>query len=271
MNITIDNYLPFPEENDMFDLKLDLNKDFFSSSFNVNHIDDIDDKYLSVDEHFKKIFLQNNTLNNSTTPTIKNDFKLIKFDVLYPDTILNKENANYNENIPLDQNILIRDRAKIRKCRFENRDNIRKKIKRGFINNALLKKINKILKKSECRLNFEKFSQKFVGDVSKKGNEDIIHMTLLEIIKQKELYSEKDLNNYQNNLNLVNAKENKENKIFQEMLNKRFEQLFKEYIDSNDFKVDEINRLKRKGMKKDYIKKYIWLAKNFIKFFSEKE
>ena len=271
MDITIDNYLPFLEENEMFDLKLDFQKDFFSSSCNVNKIDDMDYKYLRVDDYFKKYFLQNNTMNNSTTPIIKNDFKLIKFDVLYPDKILNKENSNYNEDISLVQNILIRDRAKIRKCRFENRDNIRKKIKRGFLNNGLLKKINRILKKSECKLNFEKFSQKFVGDVSKKGNEDIIHMTLLEIIKQKELYNENDLNSYQNNLNLVNAKENKENEKFQEMLNKTFEKLFEEYLDSNEFKVDEINRLKRKGMKKEYIKKYICVSKNFVKFFSKKE
>ena len=270
MDISIDNYLPFPEENEMLDLKLDIHKDFFSSSFNVNKIDDMENRYLNVDEHFKKIFLQNSTINNSTTPTIKNDFKLIKFDVLYPDKILNKENANYNEDISLYQDTLIRDRAKIRKCRFENRDNIRKKIKRGFLNNALPKKINKILKKSECKLNFEKFSQKFVGDVTKKGNENIIHMTLLQIIQEKELYSEKDINNYQNNLNLVNAKENKENEVFQDMMNKTFEQLFEEYLDSKEFKVDEINRLKRKGMKKDYIKKYICLAKNFVKFFSKK-
>ena len=110
-----------------------------------------------------------------------------------------------------------------------------------------------------------------MGDVSKKNNEDIIHMTLLEIIQKKELYSEKDFSNYQNNLNIVNAKENKENSAFQEMLNKTFEKLFEEYLNSNEFKVDEINRLKRKGMKKDYIKKYICLANNFVKFYSNKD
>ena len=271
MNITINNYLPFPDENEMFDLKLDFHKDFFSSSFSVNKIDQMDDKYLNTDERFKKYFLQNNTKNNTTTPSIKNEFNLFKFEVLYPDKIFDKENANYNEDISLVDNILIRDRAKIRKCRFENRDNIRKKIKRGFLNNVLLKKINRILKRNDCKLNFEKFSQKFVGDVSKKGNEDIIHMTLLQIIKKKELYSEKDLNSYQNNLNIVDAKENKENGLFQEMLNKTFEELFEEYLNSKEFKVDEIKRLKRKGMKKDYIKKYICLAKNFVKFFSKKE
>ena len=76
---------------------------------------------------------------------------------------------------------------------------------------------------------------------------------------------------YQNNLNIVNVKENKENAVFQEMLNKTFEKLFEEYLNSNEFKVDEINRLKRKGMKKDYIKKYICLAKNFFNFYSNKD
>ena len=267
----IDNNLLFPEENEIFDLKLDFHKYFFSSSFNVNNLDDMYNKYLNFDDPFKKNLFQNITINNTNTPIIKNDFKLNQFDVLYPDKILNKENTNYNEDISLDQNILKRDRAKIRKCRFENRDNIRKKIKRGFLNNTLPKQINKILKKSECKLNFEKFSQKFVGDVSKKNNKDIVHMTLLEIIQKKELYSEKDFSNYKNNLNIVNVKENKENAVFQEMLNKTFEKLFEEYLNSNEFKVDEINRLKRKGMKKDYIKKYICLANNFVKFYSNKD
>ena len=55
------------------------------------------------------------------------------------------------------------------------------------------------------------------------------------------------------------------------MLNKTFEKLFEEYLNSNEFKVDEINRLKRKGMKKDYIKKYICIANNFVNFYSNKD
>ena len=97
-------------------------------------------------------------------------------------------------------------------------------------------------------------------------------MTLLEIIQNKELFKkdrDEDYFNYKNNLNIVYSKETKEIKLFQEMLNKTFAELFEEYINSKEFKVDEINRLKRKGMTKDYINRYICVAKNFIKFFSE--
>lgn len=128
------------------------------------------------------------------------------------------------------------------------------------------------MKGSKRVLNFEKFSQKFVSDVSKKTNKDIIYMTLLEIIQNKKLFNEDkewDYSNYQNNLNIINSQEAKEIKSLQEMLNKTFAELFEEYLDSKEFKVDEINRLNRKGMTKDYINRYVRVAKNFIKFFSE--
>ena len=254
----------FYDGSEVYYLRSNKTKDFFSNESDLNSMDD---KYLGTDERFEKNFLQNSTEATFSTPKISK----VLFEVIYPNKSVNEEDMHYDEDISFETSELVRDRAKERKKRFENRDNIRKKIKRGFLNNTLPKQINKILKKSECKLNFEKFSQKFVGDVSKKNNKDIVHMTLLEIIQKKELYSEKDFSNYQNNLNIVNAKENKENVVFQEMLNKTFEKLFEEYLNSNEFKVDEINRLKRKGMKKDYIKKYICLAKNFVKFYSNKD
>ena len=70
-------------------------------------------------------------------------------------------------------------------------------------------------------------------------------------------------------MNITKSQEAKEIKSLQEMLNKTFAELFEEYLDSKEFKVDEINRLKRKGMTKDYINRYVRVAKNFIKFFSE--
>ena len=97
-------------------------------------------------------------------------------------------------------------------------------------------------------------------------------MTLLEIIQNKELFNRNsgdDYFYYKNNLNIVNSKETKEIKYLQEMLNKTFAELFEEYINSKEFKVGEIGRLKRKQMTKDYINRYICVAKNFIKFFSE--
>jgi hypothetical protein len=228
----------------------------------------MDNKYLDTEERFAKIFLQNSTEVTINPPKIK---KLL-FEVIYPNKIVNEEDMNYDADISFETSELVRDRAKERKKRFENRDNIRKKIKRAFLNCFIPKKIKNLLKGSKRVLNFEKFSQKFVSDVSKKTNKDIIYMTLLEIIQNKKLSNEDkkwDYSNYQNNLNITESQEAKEIKSLQEMLNKTFAELFEEYLDSKEFKVDEINRLKRKGMTKDYINRYVRVAKNFIKFFSE--
>jgi hypothetical protein len=251
----------FYDGSEVYYLNSNKNRDFFSSNCDMNSMDN---KYLDTEERFAKIFLQNSTDVTINPPKIK---KLL-FEVIYPNKIVNEEDMNYDADISFETSELVRDRAKKRKSRFENRDNIRKKIKRAFLNCFIPKKIKNLLKGSKCVLNFEKFSQKFVSDVSKKTNKDIIYMTLLEIIQNKKLFNEDkkvDYSNYQNNLNITK----KEIKSLQEMLNKTFAELFEEYLDSKEFKVDEINRLKRKGMTKDYINRYVLVAKNFIKFFSE--
>jgi hypothetical protein len=252
----------FYDGSEVYYLNSNKNRDFFSSNCDMNSMDN---KYLDTEERFAKIFLQNSTDVTINPPKIK---KLL-FEVIYPNKIVNEEDMNYDADISFETSELVRDRAKKRKSRFENRDNIRKKIKRAFLNNFIRKKINNLLKRYGCTLNFEYFSQKFVSEVSKKGNADIIYMTLLEIIKNKELFSEKDYSYYTTNLKIVNSEETKEIKLFQEMLNKTFAELFEEYINSKEFKVDEIKRLKRKKMTKDYINRYVLLAKNFIKFYTE--
>ena len=53
-----------------------------------------------------------------------------------------------------------------------------------------------------------------------------------------------------------------------EILNKKYSDLFEEYINSKEFKIDEINRLRENNMEEDHIERYIYLAQNFIEFFS---
>ena len=52
-------------------------------------------------------------------------------------------------------------------------------------------------------------------------------------------------------------------------MNKTIGELYKEYINSDEFKINEINRLKNNKMQDEYIAKYISLAKNLIEFFSK--
>ena len=162
-----------------------------------------------------------------------------------------------------------RKRYNEKRSRKENQDNIRKKIKRAFLNNALIPKINMIIKKHGGKIFFEIFKQHFVSDVTRKRNMELINMTLEEIFRKKELYHETDINFYYKNLKLVNSKEIQENKELKNILNLKLIKIFQEYINSKEFNIDEINRLKSKNMKDSYIKRYIYLAQNFIQFITE--
>ena len=184
--------------------------------------------------------------------------KALLFTKLEDDLFKEEENTFMN-----------RKRYKIKRSRRENQDNIRKKIKRGFLNNALIPKINMIIKKQGGKFVFEIFKQHFVSDVTRKNNMELFNMTLEEIFRKKELYNEIELNSYCYNLKLINSKEIQENKELKNILNLKLLNIFEEYINSKEFNIDEIKRLKSKNMKDSYIKRYIHLAKNFIKFITE--
>ena len=53
--------------------------------------------------------------------------------------------------------------------------------------------------------------------------------------------NEKGLLNYSHNLKVVQNDEIKENEEFKKIFNKSFSELYEEYINSNEFKIDEIN------------------------------
>ena len=146
---------------------------------------------------------------------------------------------------------------------------VRKKIKRRFLNFALVGNINEILKNIDKALYLEKFPSNFVSNITKRSNKNLLNMTLQEIFEKKELYEENNLKNYYHNLKVIKSEQIQKNIDLKEILNKKYRELFKEYINSKEFKIDEINRLKKNKMQDDYIKRYIYLAKNFIEFFSE--
>lgn len=58
------------------------------------------------------------------------------------------------------------------------------------------------------------------------------------------------------------------NEGIKRILNKTFKELYTEYVNSDEFINVEIKRLKGNKNDDDYIKRYINLAKNLIKFFS---
>ena len=164
-----------------------------------------------------------------------------------------------------EEEILCRKRYPKKRRRRDNQDNIRKKIKRGFFNKALLHKLNMKLINKGSKSYFEKFQQYFVSDVTRKTNNILMNMTLEEIFEEKGLYQINELKYYEHNLNLVKSKEIQENIELKNILNKKLYLIFEEYINSKEL-IDEINRLKNKNMDNGYIERYKYLAKHFIEF-----
>ena len=170
------------------------------------------------------------------------------------------------------EEMLRRKRFQDRRPRKENQDNIRKKIKRGFLNNSLIKKLNEKLKSIGSKKYLRKFPQHFVSDVNQKRNKELFNMTLREIFENKQLYINEDkegFRNYLNNLKVIQNEEIKENEELKIIFNKTVNELYEEYINSDEFNIIEINRLKEKKMQDDYIKRYINLARYLILFFTQ--
>lgn len=190
------------------------------------------------------------------------------FDIIHPKStpIFSKLE---NDSSTDDGIFLERKRYSIKRRRRENKDNIRKKIKRGFLNNALINKINTIIKSNHGKLCFKRFQQHFVSDVAKKSNKVLLNMTLKEIFEKKEIYETKELKFYYHNLKLIQSEEILENEELKNILNKKYCELYDEYLNSKEFMHDEIKRLKNNKMEDSYIKRYIYLARNFINFINE--
>ena len=227
----------------------------------------IDSKHLLTSTKFDCYFQGKDTEINSY-----NNFEtLIKtnyFGVVYPEnislfTLLKNDNSTY------DETFLKRKRSTQRKKRRENLDNMIKKIKTRFLNTALIKKLNEKFRNIGSRLNLEKFPKKFVSDINHKRNNKLLDMTLKGIFEKKELYQENELEKYYNNLKVIESEDIKNDAETKRIINKKFSELFEEYVNSEEFQVKEIERLKEKKMEDDYILKYINVAKYYVEYFSK--
>ena len=151
-------------------------------------------------------------------------------------------------------------------------DNIRVKSKRCFFNKALNENLNELLKHIGSKKYFLKFPQHLVSDVDRKRNKELFELTLKEFIENEELNFDKknnDFGNYYHNLDVIQDNEVKNSLEFQKILNKTIRQLYKEYINSDAFKINEMNRLKYiKKEDDDYIKTYKEVSENLMEFFA---
>ena len=286
---------------------LENNKDFlhkffiFSHPKKVNHV--YSNFFISKEQYNKLKYLNDEYSIGLTTPSIfeKNAFDILGennkekqtlepiaqikelndnkkkniFKIIYPEKVslfTNMDN-NFEFKEEVDEN-KTEDNLFIRKKmpRKENKDNIRRKIKRSFFNKYIITKLNMILKNNGSNLYFMRLPQSFVSDICIKNNKKVINMTLSEIFLNEEINinnTNKDLTNYFHNLKVINNMDIKENKEFQKILNMKFYELFNEYLNSVEFQIDEINRLKKKKFENSFINRYISISKNFIDFFSK--
>ena len=286
---------------------LENNKDFlhkffiFSHPKKVNHV--YSNFFISKEQYNKLKHLNDEYSIGLTTPSIfeKNTFDILDennkekqklepiaqikelsdnkkkgiFKIIYPEKVslfTNMDN-NFEFKEEVDEN-KTEDNLFIRKKmpRKENKDNIRRKIKRSFFNKYVIPKLNMILKNNGSNLYFMRLPQSFVSDICIKNNKKVINMTLSEIFLNEEINvnnTNKDLTNYFHNLKVINNMDIKENKEFQKILNMKFYELFNEYLNSVEFQIDEINRLKKKKFENSFINRYISISKNFIDFFSK--
>ena len=286
---------------------LENNKDFLNKFFIFSHPKKVNHVYsnffISKEQYNKLKHLNDEYSIGLTTPSIfeKNTFDILDennkekqklepiaqikelsdnkkkgiFKIIYPEKVslfTNMDN-NFEFKEEVDEN-KTEDNLFIRKKmpRKENKDNIRRKIKRSFFNKYVIPKLNMILKNNGSNLYFMRLPQSFVSDICIKNNKKVINMTLSEIFLNEEINvnnTNKDLTNYFHNLKVINNMDIKENKEFQKILNMKFYELFNEYLNSVEFQIDEINRLKKKKFENSFINRYISISKNFIDFYSK--
>ena len=161
-------------------------------------------------------------------------------------------------------------RSKKRLPNYKQKHYIRVNVKRTFMNTYLLNALNEKLKKNGFITPFSKFPQSFVINVAKNLNRALMNMRLKEIFRTKEIYGDIDNKNYKHNLKIVNEIEKKGNPELNMIFNRKLCCLFEEYLNSEEFGIIELNKLKNE--KDDYyIGKYVYLAKRFIEFLFSSE
>jgi len=265
----------------MISKKKDSNesKTNFLNIFENQRICQIDFPSHLIAKLFSSPHKEENILKNSTIDTKKEDKDDTKdiFKVIYPKKVSLFSDDNYSERDLQNGKYNFKKRIKSKKKleRYKCRDNIRKMIKRRFFNTYLKNALNAKLKKAGYNLFFECFPQCLAGNVIKNQEKTLLNMKLRQFFENKELYEQNNnLTNYFHNLKVLEKIKKDKNQELEAIFEKKYLELFKEYLNSKEFKIEEINRLKNivKKQKKDdyYIEKYKYLANHFIEFCQKK-
>ena len=193
-------------------------------------------------------FFPNQFISDITKKNIKKILNMTLYEIFLDENLYNFEKKDVQEKYVHNSRVV----------------NMRIKIKRSFFR-ALRKKLNAILKKSGCKNYLDFFPNKYVSDINKERNNHFLNKSLKYVFANKD-----SLSKYEHNKNVVKSEEIKNNEKLQNILNKTFSQIYDDFINSDEFNVNEINRLKRSKKHDDnYIDRYEIIAKNLISFFSQ--
>ena len=261
---------------------------FENENFSLTFIDFINRSFINHKEGFQFDSLNLFPLNLDSSYSLKDSNennligkKRILFKIIYPEkfSIFNKGGENKIIRGLIDENLHnkispknIKSSKKIRKF---NADNIRKKIKSRFLK-ALKTAINQKLKKANSIKFFNLLPQKFICNVSKKINRNVLYNTFKEIYSKDFCENQKEINadysKYCQNIEVLEYLE-KKNDIaiksnYDTFKNMKYYQIFEEYLRSKEFE-NEITNLNQEKENVEYINDYIKLACNFIDFFFE--
>ena len=148
-------------------------------------------------------------------------------------------------------------------------NNWRKKVARNFFNQYLRNIIKKMATSCKLVISFEKFPDKFIFKVIKTNNTAILKVTFEELIKNEKLYEEiKSKAHFLKNKEILGEIKkkmylvNKEELDIEQILNLNFKDLFKNYLQSEEYKQKKIYLFAKKGISE--VKQFEEMSENFI-------
>ena len=259
--------------NQVFGLNSNVIKEEFPAFPGLNisskNSEDSEDEIL-FDSHTENIYLKDDHPKENMNFLINLENKKKKiFEVIYPeknDIFAPKNNFKsrslkdaISENFCPNK----RYRAKEKRKRGRNDDNLRIKFKRYFTNTVLYNSLNDKLDVYGYVNKLYKFPQSFAGDVTRKNNRNIMDKTIEEIVEMQELYGQ-NTTNYFHNLEIIKRLKQEKNPV-PEFLKMKFWEILDNYVNSKKF--DAHVESLEKFIDSD-LKRYKYLAKNFIQHYS---
>ena len=207
------------------------------------------------DLSFKEKNIQKIDFNDDSTTIFTQTIKKVN-----PDDKSCQRNSLFNKINDIKHGKKMK-RQRNQRVRKYNADNNRRKIKRNLFNTHIRNSLNKKLAYLGISLSFRKLNAKFVTDVNSHRSIEMLNMTLKEIYENKDNYDKPE--HYEKTKKVIDKI--KDNIEFKDILNKKYGEIFEEFINSKEFNFDGIKEIKSKK-DEDYIQNYIYVARNFFTF-----